>query len=95
MAALFFVCMITWNVLTTRWFCAARSGRTPTPWLRELVTILPFWKRILLFALSVPMVLGVLVIFFRDGVNIPVLVGGITGLVIALRLYRRHVQGVR
>lgn len=52
-------------------------------------------EKILLFALSVPMVLGVLVIFFRDGVNIPVLVGGITGLVIALRLYRRHVQGVR
>ncbi|MGH3905727.1 MAG: hypothetical protein ACRDTE_16315, partial [Pseudonocardiaceae bacterium] len=37
MAALLFVCLMTWNVLTTRWFLSARSGATPTPWFRELV----------------------------------------------------------
>ncbi|MGH3903911.1 MAG: hypothetical protein ACRDTE_06965 [Pseudonocardiaceae bacterium] len=93
MAALLFVCLITWNVLTTRWFLSARSGATPTPWFRELVTTLPSWAKILLTLLSAPIVFGVLAIFHRNGVNIPVLIAGLTGLVIALRFYRHHMQG--
>lgn len=95
MAPLLFVCLITWNVLTTRWFLAARSGRKPVPWFRESVTALPLWARILLTSLFAPIVLAALVIFSRNRVNIPVLIGGLAGLAVALRLYRRHVQGVR
>ncbi|MGH3906620.1 MAG: hypothetical protein ACRDTE_20950 [Pseudonocardiaceae bacterium] len=94
MAALLFVCLITWNVLTTRWFLFARSDKTPTPWLRELVTTVPVWAKILLTVGSAPIVFGVLAIFYRNGVNILVLIGGLAGLVMVLRFYRRHVQGV-
>lgn len=95
MAALLFACLITWNVLTTRWFLAARSGTTPVPWLRKALTALPIWARILLTAGFTPIASGALLIFYRNGVNIPVLIGGLAGLVVALHLYRRYVQGVR
>lgn len=95
MAGLLVVCLITWNVLTTRWFLAARSDRTPVPWLRDSVTALPVWARVLLAVLFAPIVVGALVIFSRNGVSIPALIGGLAGLIVALRLYRRHVQGVR
>ncbi|MGH3905274.1 MAG: hypothetical protein ACRDTE_13950, partial [Pseudonocardiaceae bacterium] len=73
---------------------SARSGATPTPWFRELVSTLPVWAKILLTVGSAPIVFGVLAIFYRNGVNIAVLIGGLAGLVVALRFYRRHVQKV-
>jgi hypothetical protein len=38
---------------------------------------------------------GALLICYRNGAGIPVLIGGPVGLIVALRLHRRHVQGVR
>ncbi len=52
------------------------------------VTTLPLWAKILLTLLSAPIVFGVLAIFYRNGVNIAVLIGGLTGLVLALRIWR-------
>lgn len=95
MIPLLFGFLITWNILTTRWFLAARSDRTPVPWLRESVTALPVWARVLLTVLFAPFVAAVLVIFSRNGVDLPVLIGGLAGLVAAGVLYRRYAQRAR
>ncbi|MGH3812407.1 MAG: hypothetical protein ACRDUV_08125 [Pseudonocardiaceae bacterium] len=58
MIPLLFALVILWNVLTTRWFLAAQSGRSPLPWFRTSLRSLPVWAQVLLAVLVAPLVMA-------------------------------------
>lgn len=100
MLPLLFALVILWNVLTTRWFLAAQSGRRPRPWFRTSLRSLPVWVQVLLPVLVAPLTMWVVLVCTRSRLGSLVLLVGLAGLVLALLiltlwLHRRHVPGVR
>ena len=94
MVPMLFGCLITWNILTTRWSLAAHTGIRPVPWLRNSVRALPLWAKVGLAVLFSPILFGAGLLAHRGGLSLPVLIGAPVGLLVVLGLYRR-VQGVR